>query len=148
MNSRVAAQIGSGTIPYTYGILDPSERGSQEGAGGVREGSQVIIANPEDMVSVDAFAASGITVGTSPIEIIGPHTNPLPRCRAVVIQNSTDNTTVRIAHDPDKVVSEGFVLEAGTVINADRHIVLPIMHNVSVYAAAATGTATIRMLIY
>lgn len=148
MSQQVAAIIGSGTSPYTYGILPPEARGSQVGAEGVRTGIQVMIGNPEDMVSVDAFASSGIAVTTSPIKIFGANQTIMPRTRKIIVENATDSSTLLISHAQSKVVSEGFQLtNAGS--NAPRSsIELPIMAGTDVWAAAAVGTVQVRILMF
>lgn len=154
MVREVAAIIGSGSIPFTYGILDPSQRGNLVGGEGVRIGSQVILANPEDLLAVDAFAASGVTVGTTAVEIIGPHNNPLPRCTSVKLRNDGTND-VFISHKQSFPTLDAFIIPAADILAAGTgstdpaHIIeLPILHNVSVWAKTATGTSIVRLLIY
>lgn len=147
MSREVAAIIGSGTTPFTYGILSQSQRGSQSGAEGVRTGLQVVIANPEDMVAVDAFAASGIAVTTTPIKIFGASQSPLPRARKVLIENSTDSSTLVIANRASKIPEGWQLVNAGA--NTPRASVeLPIMNGTDVWAAAVAGTVQVRMLIF
>jgi len=147
MSREVAAIVGSGTAPFVYGILPPSQRGSQSGAEGVRVGIQMMVGNPEDIVSVDAFASSGIAVGTTPIKIFGANQSPLPRARQVMIENASDSSTLLVAHTQSKVVSEGWQLVNGTA--APRAFVtLPIMAGVDIWAAASTGSVQVRILIF
>lgn len=148
MSREVAAIVGSGTTPFVYGVLPPDARGSQVGAEGIRTGLQVMVGNPEDMVSVDAFASSGIAVGTSPTKIFGASQNIMPRTRKIIIENATDSSTLLISHAQSKVVSEGFqITNAGA--NAPRSsIELPIMAGTDVWAAAAVGTVQVRILIF
>jgi hypothetical protein len=150
MSSRVAATVGSGTVEQVRAILPAIQRGKEPAGEGERIATQVIVANPEDFVAVDAFAASGIAVGTDVIEIFCPGNNPLPRCREVVIQNQTLNSTLRIAHHPDKVVSEGWGLFNPTTHTGPgvAEIRLPLMHNNSIYARADAGTIAVRLLIF
>ena len=144
----VASAIGSGTIPYTYSILPPNKRGSQVGSEGTRTGLQVMIGNPEDLVAVDAFAASGISVGTAPIKIFGASQSLLPRSRMLLIENGTDSTTLLIAHQASKVVSEGWQLVNGAATVGPRaYVTLPILSNTDVWAAAAAGVVNVKMLI-
>lgn len=147
MNTIVASQIGSGTLPYTYGILPSSQRGNEPLGQGIRHGQQVMIGNPEDLVAVDAFAASGITVGTTPVEIVGPNNNPLPRCRQIILQNTGANE-VYISHNPTFPLVDSFELPVGGTAGANRRITLPLLHNVSIWARADTGTSVIRLLIF
>lgn len=143
----VATAVGSGTIPYSRGILPSSQRGYESTGQGERIGLQVIVANPEDLVSVDAFASSGIVVGTTPTKIWGAGSNPLPRARLLRIANCTDSSTLNISHTPSKVISEGWQLTNGA--SAVRAVVdLPILNNVEVWAAASASTVSIRMLIF
>lgn len=148
MAHEVSATIGSGTVNQVRGILPPDQRGAIAGARGDRTGTQVMIGNPEDLVSVDAFAVSGITVGTTPVEIVNPGENPLPRTRQVTIQNLDATNDVFISHKSTDVPIEGFQLNAvGTNDpNASNRVTIPLMHNVSVWAASSGGTANIRMI--
>jgi len=149
MTNIVAAQVGSGTLPYVRAILPSGQRGSDNTgqAAGVRTGIQVIVANPEDLASVDAFASSGIAVSTTPIKIFGASQSLMPRARQVMIENASDSSTLLIANAPAKVVSEGWQLVNGTA--APRAFVtLPIMAGVDIWAAASTGTVQVRILIF
>lgn len=146
MSTPFATKVGSGTVPYTYGILDPADRGALTGGNGVRQGTQVLVANPEDLVAVDAFAASGVTVGTTAVEIVGPHNNPLPRCRQVILQNS-GGQAVFISHRPDFPTLDAFQLPTGGTAGTNRRVTLSLLHNVSIYAKTSTGTSTVRILI-
>lgn len=145
MTERVAAIVGSGTIPFTRGILPALQRGNESIGEGVRTGIQVMVGNPEDLVAVDAFAASGITVGTSVVEAVGPNTNPLPRCRAIELQNTGSNP-ILISHRSSFTDDDAFQLPAAAA-GISRRVEIPILHNVSVYARAVGGSSTLRMLI-
>lgn len=147
MTNIVCAIVGSGTYEQIRGILPSGQRGSQPNGEGVRYGVQTIVANPEDFTSVDAFAASGISVGTSPIEIVGPNSNPLPRCRQIVLQNTGSNE-VHISHRPNFTLEDSFELPVGGTAGANRRITLPLLHNVSIWARTDSGTSQIRMLIF
>jgi hypothetical protein len=145
MAREVASLIGSGTVPYTSQILNTDQRGTSSGAKGARYGTQVQIANPEDLNSVATFAVSGITVGTTPIEIIGPDTNPLPRCRNIMIQN-VGVSILYVGHSSDiNLIEEGFALLSNA--NNFREIDFPLLHNNSVWAVASTGTSA-RIVVY
>jgi hypothetical protein len=147
MAQEVFAVIGSGTIPQTHSILPPAQRGTELAAQGIRKGTQVMLANPEDLNSVEAFAASGITVGTSAVEILAPGSNPLPRMREVTIQN-LGTADVYIGHsDSVNLPIEGIELTAPAA-NTVSLITIPLLHNVSVWAATLAGTADVRLLIY
>ena len=148
MSSTVAAIVGSGTLPFTRGILSSIQRGYEAGGEGVRTGIQVMVGNPEDLVAVDTFVASGVTVGTTPLEIVGPHINPLPRCRHVVVQNLGAND-LYISHHPNVEILDSFQLAAGGTAGADRSIALPLLHNTSVWAKTAiSGTSQVGILIF
>jgi len=142
----VASQVGSGTIPFTYGILSSGQRGNEPLGGGIRTGNQVMIGNPEDMVAVDAFAASGIVIGTNPVEILGPQNNPLPRSRMVLIEN-TGTVDAYISHRLNFTTLDAFELSPEGTAGRDSRIQLPLLRNVSVYAKTASGSTTIRLLI-
>lgn len=145
MTSNVAAVIGSGTLPYTRGILPSEQRGSQSNGEGVRTGMQVMVGNPEDLNSVDVFTASGITVGTTSVEVISFTTNPLPRSGMVLVKNG-GASAVLISHKQNFTDNEGFPLAANGTIN--DQIQLPVLKNVSVWARCASGSTTIKLLIY
>ncbi len=143
---RVAAVIGSGTVDQTRAILPAAQRGKEELGEGVRTGLQVMVANFEDNLAVDAFAASGITVGTSAVEIISPGANPLPRCRQVIIEN-TGGQDVLLSHKEAFTDIEGFELSTEGTAGASRRVTLPLLHNVSVWARTTSGSTTIKLLI-
>lgn len=148
MAREVFAQIGSGTLPFTTSILPPAQRGTEADAQGHRGGTQVMIGNPEDMLAVDAFAVSGITIGTTPIEIVNPAFNPLPRTRQVIIQNLDGTNDVFIGHKSTDLPLEGFQLSAVAAANGNSpsQVTLPLLHNVSVWAAASAGSVQVRMI--
>lgn len=152
MAREVATIIGSGTVPQTYGILPPESRGFETDGLGVRAGTQTVLANPEDINSVDAWSASGVTVGTAAVvELIGPHTNPLPRCRAIAVGNTTTNTTLYIGpwNDLGRLVAEGIPLPVGASSNSEPFgIRIPLLHNNFIYGVAVGGTVAAKMLIY
>lgn len=157
MAREAAAIIGSGTLPFTSEILADTERGVRSstevvqntaGRGGLRTGTQVMVGNPEDINSAEAFAVSGITVGTTPVQIYAPGKAMLPRMREIVIQN-TGGQNVLIGPSAEKAsIAEGFQLATGGTAGTNRRITLPLMHNVEIWARAQTGTSTIKMLMY
>lgn len=152
MTDQVFSIIGSGTIPFTRGILPASQRGVEPDGEGLRRGIQVILANPEDLNSVDAIATSGVTIGTTPVQIAGPGVTPLPRIRGVRIFNASSSSTAGnvlwIGPQQDfNFISEGIPLfgsAAGHIVSMD----LPILHNVPVWARSAANSIPIRMLYY
>lgn len=153
-NPVVAAQIGSGTVPFTYGILPPEQRGTESEGQGIRTGSQVMVGNPEDITSACCWATSGVTVGAvTPVKLIGPDTNPLPRCRMIGIENNTPNSTLFITNVPNSVealTSQGFVIEHGSggAGPAGDHFEVPLLHNNEIWALAETGTIDVRLIIW
>ena len=148
MTRQASSIIGSGTYPYTRQILPIAQRGANDNGGGIRTGNQVVIANPEDLTSVDAFAVSGITVGTTPVQILAPGNNPLPRSVKVILQN-VGSQDVFIGPTSEKAsVAEGFVLATDGTAGTSRRVELPFLHNVEIWARSQTGTSTIKMLIY
>lgn len=150
MTSIVAAHVGSGTVIPVKAILPSGQRGHDNTglAAGVRTGAQVMIGNPEDVVAVDAFASSGIAVGTTPIKIFGASQSLLPRARQVVVENATDSSTLLISHAASKVVSEGFALTNAGANTPRQSVTLPIMAGVDIWAAASTGSVQVRILIF
>jgi len=136
----VAADIGSGTLPYTRNILTPAQRGSNANGEGWRTGHQVMIANPEDLNSVDAFGIRNVSVTGTATLIVGPNDNPLPRCRTVIIRN-VGTGDVHIGPDSSVAVGTGFELAANTQIE------LPFLHNVEVWGISG-GSEDVRVLIY
>jgi len=143
----VAAIIGSGTIEQTRAILPASQRGSEELGEGVRTGLQVMLGNPEDVVAVDAFATSGISVGlTVPVLLVGPNTNPLPRCRGLRIYNTTTSTLFLGPREDFDFVNEGYPIIGSAVTRRTDDI--PLLHNVEVWALATGAISEVRMIIY
>jgi hypothetical protein len=113
----------------------------------VRTGTQVVLANSEDLVAVDAWAVSGVTIGQTPIELVGPGSNPLPRCREIIIQLISPNAQVQISPTEDSL-AEGFTLFNPSVDANERTFIrLPLMHNNCVWGRAPTGAVEIRMII-
>lgn len=143
MTNVVAAQVGSGTIPFVRAILPSGQRGSENtGMGaGIRTGIQVMIGNPEDSLSVDAFAVSGVSIGATPIQIWGPGINSLPRQRAVTMFN---DGPAEVFIGPN---STAVIAPSGFNVVAETSITLPLMHNVQVWARSA-GTSQIRIIAY
>jgi hypothetical protein len=140
MNTRTAAIIGSGTIPYTRGILPVSQRGNEPLGEGVRTGTQVLVANFEDNTSVDAFGIRNVTVGVSATLIVGPNDNPLPRQRSVIIRNEgADDVFI----GPASSVTTG----TGFPISSSGQVEIPLLNNVEVWGIAA-ASRDVRVLIY
>lgn len=146
MSSTVATIIGSGTIGYTRGILPASQRGTQSAGEGIRVGTQVIVANPEDLVAVDAFAASGISISSTPIKIFDKNQSPLPRARLLRIQNATDSTTLTIANSAAKT-AEGWTLVNAGAGTPRASVDLPILDCCEVWAVGSAALQ-VRMLVF
>jgi hypothetical protein len=148
MAREVFATIGSGTLPFTRGILPAAQRGAEPTGEGARGGTQVMIGNPEDLNSVDVWAVSGVAVPDSEaVQIMGPTLNPLPRMRTIILQNVGAND-VAIAPDNNAnpaATNGGFILETGA---AAQTITLPFLHNVEIWARADSGGGTINMIMY
>ena len=145
MSREVFARVGSGTVEFVAGILPSGQRGYLESGNGVRGGTQVMIANPEDLLAVPAFVASGITVGTTSVEIVGPHKTQLPFVRKVVISNGGSQAFL-IGEKQNFTDIEGFEIAAnGTVGDS---ISLDIMKNVSVWARTTILTTNVKVLIF
>lgn len=144
MAREVAAIIGSGTLPYTRQILPSGQRGSEAAgvAEGVRTGLQVMVANWEDQQSVDAFAVSGVSIGTTPVKIWGPGINPLPRQRSVTMFN--DGPT-ELFVGPN---STAVIAPSGFNVPAETALTLPLLWNVEIWARAGAGGAQIRFIAY
>lgn len=140
------SQVGSGTIPFIRPILSSGQRGiGQSTFVGDRAGDQVIVANPEDLVAVDAFAVSGVTVGTTPLEVLAFGKNPLPRSRSVRLVN--DGTAIiRIAHSAAKT-AEGFPIYPVVSSVGQLPVEIPLLKNVSIWAASDSGSNSLRMII-
>jgi hypothetical protein len=137
--------VGSGTkIPATAVIIPSGERGI--GGDDVRlerYGRNVTVTNFEDL-SGEAWAASGITVGTTAVEIFGPHLNPLPRSTKVIVKN-LGAANVFISHQAAFTDEDCFTLEAAG--NAGDQVELPLLHNVSIYARSSSGSQSVRLII-
>lgn len=141
MTNIVAAQIGSGTIPFVRGILPSSQRGIEPNGEGVRTGIQVLVANPEDQIAVDAFAVSGVSIGVTPVKIWDANINPLPRQRSVSLFNDGPNEAF-IGQTSTAVISP-----SGYNITAETSLLLPFMKNVEIWARSA-GTSQIRIIAW
>jgi hypothetical protein len=146
------AVIGSGTTTFTANIIPSGERGNGDNT--VRKergGTNVTLINPEDLNSVPAFATSGTTVTTALTEIWGPHINPLPRQRTVVLLNDGPDD-VQVHPGGLSVAPSGFTLRftaGGTAGGTqESRIELPLLHNVSIFARAEVTSAQIRIIAY
>lgn len=145
MTSIVAAIIGSGTLPYVRGILPASQRGNQSNGEGVRTGTQVMVANPEDLNSVDAFAVSGVSIGVVPVQIWGPGFNSLPRQRMVIVQNAGPGSLF-IGPDSTSVIAPSG-MQLRITAGFEHMLSLPFMHNVQIWARSDT-TTQVQLLAY
>jgi hypothetical protein len=144
-----SALIGSGTVEQTRVILTPEQRGTNTASrNGHRTGTQVLVINPEDLNSVDAFVTSGVFIGNTATLIWGPNTNPLPRQRHVELHNQGPGQ-VFIGHDSSVVPASGTHVhfQAGGGAGALQKIELPLMHNVEIWAVS-DSTAQIQILAY
>lgn len=149
MARESSAIIGSGTAPYTRQILPATQRGVNDSAEGVRQGTQVMLANPEDLNSVDAFVVSGVSIGSTPVKIWGPNINPLPRQRTVILHCDGPDGIYFGNSATSVIAPSGMHLHfaAGGGAGALQQIELPFMHNVEIWARS-TGTSQIRILAY
>lgn len=145
MGQQVAAQVGSGTIPFVRGILPASQRGNQAAGEGLRTGMQVVIANPEDFNSVDAFAVSGVSIGATPVQIWGPGINPLPRQRSVIVQNAGPGNLF-IGPDSTSVIAPSG-MQIRITAGFEHFLTLPFLHNVQIWARSDT-TTQVQILAY
>lgn len=163
MSRETAALMGSGTLPYTAAILHTSLGGtfagslaSNAGNGrGIRTGSNVHIGNPEDLVSVPAIRSSGISVGTSAVNILNQviRDQILKRGRMAIIENlgpgdvsigGTAGVSVAIGG-----LEPGYKLLAPTAANVPpQRVELPIMNGCDVWAISSAGGTDIRILLY
>ena len=152
MANEVSTLIGSGTVFATRQILTPANRGSNtvipEGQGGFRQSTQVSLANPEDILSVDIWAASGVVINTVTAQVFGPHINTLPRTRKVVIENVGGQDAYIAPTEAGATAANGFTLAASAVTKPDARIELPLLHNAQVWATAASATTTLKIIVY
>lgn len=148
MTSIVASIIGSGTLPYTRGILPASQRGNQSNGEGVRTGTQVVLANPEDLNSVDAFAVSGVSIGATPVKIWGPGINSLPRQRGVTIKNQGPGSVYIGPRSTSVIAPSGFQINPPASSNAATEVTLPLLWNVDVWARADGAGASVTIIAY
>lgn len=146
MSERVASIIGSGTIPYTRAILPAAQRGDQPLGEGVRNGTQVMIGNPEDLLAVDIWAASGVVVGVTPVQIFGPNTNPLPRTRLVIIENLGSQALIIAPTEAGATVADGFTIPTPAA-GVETRLELPLLHNNEIWARSASATTTVKLII-
>lgn len=146
MTKEVAAIVGSGTLPYTRGILSEVQRGNEPAGEGVRTGIQVMVGNPEDAIAVDAWAASGVVVGTTPVQIFGPNINTLPRVRLVILQNLGGQDLIIAPTAAGATVDDGFTLP-NPAAGVESRIELPLLHNNEIWARSASATTTVKLVI-
>jgi len=146
MAREIASIIGSGTIPYTRAILPASQRGSEPTGEGVRTGTQVMVGNPEDLLAVDAWAASGVVVGVAPVQIFGPGVNTLPRTRCVVLQNLGGQDLIIAPSAAGATIADGFTLP-NPAAGVESRIELPLLHNNEIWARSASATTTVKLII-
>jgi hypothetical protein len=147
MTFQTPAIIGSGTLPYTRGILPAAQRGNQSNGEGVRVGTQVMIANPEDLNSVDAFAVSGVSLGATPVRIWGPGINPLPRQREIRIKNQGPGSVYIGQNSTSVIAPSGYHINAPTA-NTFPSITLPFLWNVDIWARADGAGASVTIIAY
>lgn len=157
--SITPALMGSGTIPYTAGILNTTRGGIISGVAslgrGERTGDQSIIGNPEDFVSAPSFMCSGLTVGTAvAVEIWAPtiHETLLRRRRMIKIQNlGTGDLYIGHTSAVNSALGgpePGFKLEAPGANNESTMLDLPLMGGASVYGIATGASCDVRVLVY
>jgi len=146
MTREVASVVGSGTLPYTRGILPASQRGNEATGEGVRTGIQVMVGNPEDAIAVDAWAASGVVIGTTPVQIFGPNINTLPRTRLVILQNLGGQDLIIAPTEAGATVADGFTLPTPAA-GVESRIELPLLHNNEIWARSAATTTTVKLVI-
>ncbi len=105
--------------------------------------TKVIIANPYKV------ATSGITVGTSPINISPSGMSPFRdglNVNGIIIQN-LGSADVYIHYKSTDVAIEGMEITAPSATNINI-LQFPFNAQTTLWAATATGTANIRMLFY
>lgn len=95
------------------------------------------------------FMCSGVTVGTTPVNVsptgIGTFSDGVA-CNFVQIEN-LGAADVYIHHKSTDVPIEGFEITAPSATNMNI-ITLPYNRAQTIWAATATGTASIRILVY
>ena len=146
MTNLVASIIGSGTAEQTRAILPAAQRGKEPLGQGVRTGIQVMIGNPEDSIAVDAWAASGVVVGVTPVQIFGPNINTLPRTRLVVVQNLGGQDLIIAPTEAGATVADGFTVMTPAA-GAESRVELPLLHNNEIWARSASATTTVKLVI-
>lgn len=148
MVSVVASQIGSGTLPFTRSILPSGQRGNEANGQGLRTGTQVMVGNPEDMVAVDAFAVSGVSLAGTPVRIWGPGINSLPRQRSVTIKSQGPGSVYIGPTSTSVIAPSGFQINPPTANNTLTEITLPLLWNVNIWARADGGGASVTIIAY
>ena len=162
MSTNQPTLMGSGTLPYTVSILSSGLGGVDNqnptvGAGqgrGERIGTQVTVANPEDLVSAPAFATSGISMpGGTPTEIYSSALNEsvLRRRRMIKVQNlgpgdlfiGHTNRVSQFVHGGEP----GFKL-VPSAASGITSVDLPLMGGASVWGLAVNQNTDVRVLMY
>ncbi len=141
------SQMGSGTVGFLRGILGSEARGALgPGSGqGIRGGTQVLIINPEDLNSVDAFAVSGVSIGISPTKIWDANIDYiLPRQGNITLQNDGPSPAY-IGPNSTSVISPSGWMLATTAPNNRQS--LPFLKNIEIWARS-DGTSSIRIMAW
>jgi len=139
------AAVGSGTLPFTTRILTPAQRGQEAEGRGERLGTNVVVINPEDILAVDAWAASGVVIGVAPVQVIAPEITDLPRIRRVVIQNDGGQDAYIAPTEAAATVADGFTIPASSALPP---LELPLLHNNQIWARSASATTTLKIIVY
>jgi hypothetical protein len=146
MAVEVFAIVGSGTVEHARGILTPAQRGILTDGNGVRKGTQVMLANPEDLLSVDVWMASGVLVpSAAAVQVFGPHINTLPRTRKVILENVGGQDIYIAPTEAGATAADGFTLSAS---DTNARVELPLLHNNQIWALAASATSTLKIIAY
>lgn len=148
MTNQTWTIIGSGTLPFTRSILPASQRGTQSDGRGERQGAQVVVANPEDLNSVDAFAVSGVSLAGTPVRIWGPGINSLPRQREVTIKNQGPGSIYIGPNSTAVIAPSGFQINPPTANNTFNEVTLPLLSNVDIWARADGAGASVTIIAY
>jgi len=163
MSREVPTLMGSGTLPYTYQILHTTLGGTATDTlttnacqgKGIRTGTQVAISNPEDIVAAPAIRASGITVGTTAINVVNQimHDAILKRGRMIMIENLGPGH-IYIGGTPNVSASifggePGFQIDIPTnAVVPKQFLELPLLNGAEIWAVSDAANTEIRFLFY
>lgn len=145
MSRESAARVGSGTIEFVRGILPSGQNGfGDNNAQGIRNGSNVVVINPEDLTSSKFFATSGVAFGVAPVKIWDGNHFLLAHQKAIILQNEGPGIAYIGPNSTSVISPSGFSL---AIAAPNNRLELPLMKSTEIWARS-DSTSAIRILMY